>query len=205
MSSSCSTTITGYLYRVMTKVLLSTARIFGCKPILGSSNIYMEPTKLLPSDVAKLIRWDSHQKGSRSFCLKSDNLNPLRSKGQSIVNFNSRRWAICFSYIISNSAQKTLPNVWLASLLNQRRFLNSRRRLQCVDAFLTRIAFGFTAVRESITILYFIIFSSNSLKSHSGLWITCYLSIVTLSDAHSVDKMVCVENQICKHCLPIRL
>jgi hypothetical protein len=27
--------------------------------MLGSSRIYMEPTKLLPSEVAKLIRWDS--------------------------------------------------------------------------------------------------------------------------------------------------
>ena len=32
---------------------------FGCKPILGSSKIYIEPTKLLPNEVAKLMRCDS--------------------------------------------------------------------------------------------------------------------------------------------------
>ena len=30
---------------------------FGCNPILGSSKIYIEPTKLLPNEVARLIRW----------------------------------------------------------------------------------------------------------------------------------------------------
>ena len=31
----------------------------GCNPMLGSSKIYMEPTKVLPNEVAKLIRCDS--------------------------------------------------------------------------------------------------------------------------------------------------
>ena len=32
---------------------------FGCKPILGSSRMYNEPTRLLPKEVARLILWDS--------------------------------------------------------------------------------------------------------------------------------------------------
>ena len=60
MSSSCSTTIT-----VLPKSLkdnntfIRRSVSFGCKPILGSSKIYIDPTKLLPKEVAKLIRCDS--------------------------------------------------------------------------------------------------------------------------------------------------
>jgi hypothetical protein len=45
----------------------------------------MEPTKLLPSDVAKFIRWDSPPERVEEFCLKSDNLNPLRSKKDNLL------------------------------------------------------------------------------------------------------------------------
>ena len=29
----------------------------GCSPMLGSSKIYNDPTKLLPNELTKLIRW----------------------------------------------------------------------------------------------------------------------------------------------------
>ena len=57
MSSSCSTTITVLpKSRRFFKTLISRSVSFGCKPMLGSSSIYIEPTSELPSDVAKLIR-----------------------------------------------------------------------------------------------------------------------------------------------------
>ena len=58
MSSSCSTTITVFpKSRNAFKTNINLSVSLGCKPILGSSRIYIEPTRLLPSDVARFIRW----------------------------------------------------------------------------------------------------------------------------------------------------
>ena len=60
ISSSCSTTITVFpKLRSPCRTSMSLLVSFGCNPILGSSSIYSEPTKLLPNEVARLIRWDS--------------------------------------------------------------------------------------------------------------------------------------------------
>ena len=57
MSSSCSTTITVLpKSRKSFKTPMSRSVSLGCKPILGSSKIYIEPTKELPKEVAKFIR-----------------------------------------------------------------------------------------------------------------------------------------------------
>jgi len=59
-SASCSTTI-----QVLPSFLncwITAMRRWvslGCRPMLGSSKMYIEPTKLLPSEVARLMRWDS--------------------------------------------------------------------------------------------------------------------------------------------------
>ena len=58
MSSSCSTTITVFpKSRKSFNTEISLSVSFGCNPILGSSRIYIEPTRLLPREVAKFIRW----------------------------------------------------------------------------------------------------------------------------------------------------
>ena len=58
ISSSCSTTTT-VLPRVCslrnTPISLSVSR--GCRPIEGSSSMYSDPTRLDPSEVARLMRW----------------------------------------------------------------------------------------------------------------------------------------------------
>ena len=60
MSSSCSTTITVFpKSRRESNTFINLSVSFGCNPILGSSKIYIDPTKLLPKEVAKLIRCDS--------------------------------------------------------------------------------------------------------------------------------------------------
>ena len=60
ISSSCSTTITVFpKLRKSFSTFINRSVSFGCKPILGSSKMYIEPTKLLPREVAKLIRCDS--------------------------------------------------------------------------------------------------------------------------------------------------
>ena len=58
ISSSCSTTTTvlpNCCNWRSTLMRRSVSRLW--RPILGSSNIYKEPTRLLPSEVAKLMRW----------------------------------------------------------------------------------------------------------------------------------------------------
>ena len=60
MSSSCSTIITVFpRSRSESNTFINLSVSFGCNPILGSSKIYIEPTKLLPNEVAKLMRCDS--------------------------------------------------------------------------------------------------------------------------------------------------
>ena len=57
ISSSCSTTMTVlpiFFNISSTEISLSVSR--GCRPMLGSSKIYMEPTNALPSEVANLMR-----------------------------------------------------------------------------------------------------------------------------------------------------
>ena len=71
MSSSCSTIITvlpNFFKLSNTSTNFSVS--FGCKPILGSSKIYIEPTKELPKEVAKLIRWDSPPESDADFLFK---------------------------------------------------------------------------------------------------------------------------------------
>ena len=58
MSSSCSTTITVLprsRRRLSTEMSLAVSR--GCRPMLGSSSMYIEPTRLEPSEVTRLMRW----------------------------------------------------------------------------------------------------------------------------------------------------
>ena len=60
ISSSCSTTITVFPKSLKeSSTLINRSVSFGCKPMLGSSKIYIDPTKLLPNEVAKLMRCDS--------------------------------------------------------------------------------------------------------------------------------------------------
>ena len=71
MSSSCSTTITVLpKSRRFFKTVINRSVSFGCRPILGSSKIYMEPTKLLPNEVAKLMRCDSPPESVAEFRFK---------------------------------------------------------------------------------------------------------------------------------------
>ena len=57
MSSSCSTTITVFpKFLKSFKTLIKRSVSFGCNPMLGSSKIYIEPTKELPKEVARFIR-----------------------------------------------------------------------------------------------------------------------------------------------------
>ncbi len=59
-SSSCSTTITVLpKSRKDFKTLTMRSVSLGWRPMLGSSNTYIEPTSALPSEVASLIRWYS--------------------------------------------------------------------------------------------------------------------------------------------------
>jgi hypothetical protein len=136
MSSSCSTTIMVLPISRNDKSTFINLRIFGCKPILGSSNIYMEPTNL-PSDVAKLIRWDSHQKGSKSFCLKSDNLNPLRSKKDNLllISIAGDELFAFRTHLILSSKNVTKCLIGKSTKSETVLNLSLRRRLQCVDAF----------------------------------------------------------------------
>ena len=58
ISSSCSTTITVLPMsrrRLRTPISFSVSR--GCRPMLGSSSMYIEPTRLEPSAVTRLMRW----------------------------------------------------------------------------------------------------------------------------------------------------
>ena len=60
ISSSCSTTITVFPISLsFLRTSISFSLSLGCKPIDGSSSIYIEPTKLLPNEVANWILWDS--------------------------------------------------------------------------------------------------------------------------------------------------
>ena len=60
MSSSCSTTKTELPNSLrFLRILISRVVSSGCNPTLGSSNTYIEPTKALPRDVARLILWVS--------------------------------------------------------------------------------------------------------------------------------------------------
>ena len=71
ISSSCSTTITVFpKSRRESNTLINRSVSFGCKPMLGSSKIYIDPTKLLPSEVAKLIRCDSPPESVAEFLFK---------------------------------------------------------------------------------------------------------------------------------------
>ena len=58
ISSSCSTTMTVLpKSRNCCSTLMSLSVSLLCSPILGSSRMYRLPTRLLPSDVARLMRW----------------------------------------------------------------------------------------------------------------------------------------------------
>ena len=59
MSSSCSTTKTELPTSLRFLRILKVVVSSGCNPTLGSSNTYIEPTKALPRDVARLILWVS--------------------------------------------------------------------------------------------------------------------------------------------------
>ena len=58
ISSSCSTTMTVLPMsrrRRSTPINRSVSR--GCRPMLGSSRMYIEPTRLEPSAVTRFTRW----------------------------------------------------------------------------------------------------------------------------------------------------
>ena len=60
ISSSCSTTITVFPKRLSCwRIFIKRSLSREWRPILGSSKMYIEPTKLLPREVAKLMRCDS--------------------------------------------------------------------------------------------------------------------------------------------------
>ena len=57
ISSSCSITITVFPMSLRRfNILIKRSLSFECRPIEGSSNMYIEPTKLLPNETAILIR-----------------------------------------------------------------------------------------------------------------------------------------------------
>ena len=69
--SSCSTTITVLpisLSFFKTEIKRSLSREWS--PIEGSSSMYIEPTRELPREVAKLIRWDSPPDKVLAFLLR---------------------------------------------------------------------------------------------------------------------------------------
>jgi hypothetical protein len=64
---------------------------------LAHLRIYIEPTRLLPKEVAKLIRCDSLLKVKLNFYLKSNNLSLLLLKDKRLLISTSNRLVICFS------------------------------------------------------------------------------------------------------------
>ena len=80
MSSSCSTTKTELPnFLAFLRILTSRVVSSGCNPTLGSSNTYIEPTKALPRDVARLILCVSPPESVFDFYLKLSmkDLHPL--------------------------------------------------------------------------------------------------------------------------------
>ena len=71
ISSSCSTTIT-VLPRSLSRFKTDIKRSLSleCKPIEGSSSIYIDPTSALPKEVARLIRCDSPPDKVLAFLLR---------------------------------------------------------------------------------------------------------------------------------------
>ena len=58
ISSSCSTTMTVLpKSRSCLRIRIRRSVSRGCRPMDGSSRMYMLPTSELPSEVARLIRW----------------------------------------------------------------------------------------------------------------------------------------------------
>ena len=105
ISSSCSTTITVLpRSRSFSKMRINRFVSLGCRPMLGSSSIYIEPTKLLPSEVAKLIRCDSPPDKLFDFRLSVRYDKPTsQRKSKRLMISVSNRSAICCSCLLSLS------------------------------------------------------------------------------------------------------
>ena len=93
ISSSCSTTITVLpKLRRFFSTSISNSVSFGCKPILGSSKMYIEPTKLLPNEVAKFIRCDSPPESVAEFRFNVKYSRPtlLKNAKRLLISINNR-------------------------------------------------------------------------------------------------------------------
>ena len=73
-----------------------------CKPIDGSSNTYIEPTKLLPKEVAKLIRCDSppDKVFEARFSVKYSKPTSNKNVKRDLISYIIRP-AICWSYSLN--------------------------------------------------------------------------------------------------------
>ena len=105
MSSSCSTTITEFpIFFRFNNISINFKVSSGCKPTLGSSNTYIDPTSALPRDVAKLILWVSPPESELDFLFSVKYPSPtfLENSNLLIISFNNLwllRMASPFNFI----------------------------------------------------------------------------------------------------------
>ena len=90
MSSSCSTTKTELPNSLrFLRILISRVVSSGCNPTLGSSNTYIEPTKALPRDVARLILCVSPPESVFDFLFKVKYERPTSLRKVNLLTISS--------------------------------------------------------------------------------------------------------------------
>ena len=118
ISSSCSTTMTVLPWSrssLSTWISWSVSRL--CRPIEGSSRIYIEPTRAEPNEVAKLIRCDSPPDNEleRRSKVRYESPTSCRKCNRFLISVSSR---LAMRASLSESFRSS--NHWIRSLTDMR-------------------------------------------------------------------------------------
>ena len=121
--SSCSTTITVLpMSRRRFSTLMRRSVSRGCSPMLGSSRIYVDPTRLLPKEVAKLMRCDSPPERvfESRFNVRYPNPTSMMKSNRLLISTNRREaifWSVSSKTKVSKNTLRSSKGISTRSVM----------------------------------------------------------------------------------------